>query len=181
MGAASRLWVVPIEILRRSRFTHFDLFVDSHLDCADSSPHRNGLMPLFRVKRLNSILPPTSVRTCKIGFSSIPKADLVEVSSTTKAAQIAKQKAHGAAAMGGHWLLSLMGSMLDEYRQCRNTTRFLVISLPPQEMTNFYSLFGKGPARQPGFALQLFNHNVNMSKIESRPSKNKTGNTSLWT
>ncbi len=179
--------VVPIENSTEGAVSHtLDLFVDSHLKiCAQILLRiENGLMasiPREEIKTLYS--HPQVFGQCKNWIlQNFPDADLVEVSSTTKAAQIAKAKAHeGAAAMGGPLAAEIYGlTMLDECIQdsATNTTRFLVIgekTCPPTGDDRTSILFSIKD--QPGSlvsALQLFeSHNVNMSKIESRPSKNK--------
>ena len=111
-----------------------------------------------------------------------PEADLVEVSSTTRAAEIARDKAaEGAAALGGPLAAELNGlTMIEECIQDRatNTTRFLVIgekTCPPTGRDRTSLLFAIHD--RPGSlvrALQAFEHfDINMSKIESRPSKRK--------
>jgi len=179
--------VVPIENSTEGAVSHtLDLFVDSPLKiCAQILLRiENGLMaaiPREEIKTLYS--HPQVFGQCKNWIlQNFPDADLVEVSSTTKAAQIAKDKAHeGAAAMGGKLAATLSKlTMLEENIQdsATNTTRFLVIgekTCPPTGNDRTSILFSVKD--KPGSlvaALQLFeNHNVNLSKIESRPSKNK--------
>jgi chorismate mutase/prephenate dehydratase len=111
-----------------------------------------------------------------------PEADLVEVSSTTKAAALAGENAHaGAAALGGKLAAELNGlTMLEESIQdsATNTTRFLVIgeeTCPATGNDRTSILFSIHD--RPGSlvkALQAFDKlNVNMRKIESRPSKQR--------
>jgi chorismate mutase/prephenate dehydratase len=106
----------------------------------------------------------------------------VECSSTTKAAHLAKHHAaDGAAAMGGPLAAEMAGlQMLDSAIQDRatNTTRFLVIgekTCPPTGKDRTSILFSVHD--RPGSlvrALQAFDSfAINMSKIESRPSKQK--------
>ena len=111
---------------------------------------------------------------------NFPSADLVEVSSTTRAAELVNEQA-GAAALGGRLAAELNGlEILDENIQDKatNTTRFLVLShkmCPPtgnDRTSVMFSLRDK-----PGSlfdALKPFNEfHINMSKIESRPSKQR--------
>ena len=108
--------------------------------------------------------------------------DQVEVSSTTKAAEIARDKAgEGAAALGGPLAAELYDlKLLEECIQDRstNTTRFLVIgekTCPSTGNDRTSILFAIND--RPGSlvsALQAFDHcQINLSKIESRPSKRK--------
>jgi chorismate mutase/prephenate dehydratase len=115
-------------------------------------------------------------------LKNFPHADLVEVSSTTKAAEIARDRAaEGAAALGGTLAAEMVGlTMLEETIQDRatNTTRFLVIgekTCPPTGNDRTSILFAIHD--RPGSlvsALKAFdNFHINMSKIESRPSKRR--------
>lgn len=179
--------VVPIENSTEGAVSHtLDLFVDS--------PLRICAQILLRINNnLLSALPREEIRTlyshpqvfgqCKNWIlKHFPEADLVEVSSTTKAAHLAKEKAsEGAAALGGRLAAELAGlEVLDEAIQDRatNTTRFLVIgekTCPPTGNDRTSILFAVHD--RPGSlvaALKAFDSfHINMSKIESRPSKQK--------
>ena len=179
--------VVPIENSTEGAVSHtLDLFVDSPLHiCAQILTRiENGLMasiPREDIKTLYS--HPQVFGQCRNWIlQNFPHADLVEVSSTTKAAALAKQNAKdGAAAMGGPLAAQLHGlTMLDECIQDRatNTTRFLVIgekTCPPTGNDRTSILFSMHD--RPGSlvkALHSFDSfKVNMSKIESRPSKQR--------
>ncbi|WP_018968721.1 prephenate dehydratase [Rubritalea marina] len=179
--------VVPIENSTEGAVSHtLDLFVDSPLKiCAQILMRiENGLMaciPKDEIKTLYS--HPQVFGQCRSWIlQHFPEADLVEVSSTTKAAKIAKEKAHeGAAAMGGPLAAEMYGlQMLESNIQDRatNTTRFLVIgekTCPPTGDDRTSLLFSIKD--QPGSlvkALQAFEDcAINMSKIESRPSKQR--------
>ena len=179
--------VVPIENSTEGAISHtLDLFVDSPLQiCAQVLLRiENGLMaciPREEIKTLYS--HPQVFGQCRNWIlRHFPHADLVEVSSTTKAAAIAKEKGHeGAAALGGKLAADLNGlTILEESIQDRatNTTRFLVIgekTCPPTGNDRTSILFSIHD--RPGSlvkALQAFDKlNVNMSKIESRPSKQR--------
>jgi chorismate mutase/prephenate dehydratase len=113
---------------------------------------------------------------------NFPEAGIIEVSSTTTAAHLAKENAaSGAAALGGplaaelHALEILEDSIQD---RATNTTRFLVIgenTCPPTGNDRTSVLFSIHD--RPGSlvrALQAFDQfHVNMSKIESRPSRQR--------
>jgi chorismate mutase/prephenate dehydratase len=179
--------VVPIENSTEGAISHtLDLFVDSPLQiCAQVLLRiENGLMaaiPREEIKTLYS--HPQVFGQCRNWIlRHFPDADLVEVSSTTKAAQIAQKKsADGAAALGGKLASELHGlTMLEESIQdsSTNTTRFLVIgekTCPATGSDRTSILFSIHD--RPGSlvnALQAFDKlNVNMSKIESRPSKQR--------
>ncbi len=179
--------VVPIENSTEGAVSHtLDLFVDSHLQiCAQI---------LLRIDHcLLSSIPREDIKTlyshpqvfgqCRNWIlRNFPEADLVEVSSTTKAAQLARENASaGAAALGGKLAAELNGlEIIEESIQDRatNTTRFLVIgekTCPATGHDRTSILFSIHD--RPGSlvnALQAFDKlNVNMSKIESRPSKQR--------
>lgn len=179
--------VVPIENSTEGAVSHtLDLFVESHLKiCAQVLLRiENGLMASIPREKIKTFYShPQVFGQCKNWIlQHFPHVDLVEVSSTTKAAQIAKEKAHeGAAALGGKLAAQLHGlQMLDECIQdsATNTTRFLIVgekTCPPTGSDRTSILFSLKD--KPGSlvsALHLFeSQNINLSKIESRPSKNK--------
>jgi chorismate mutase/prephenate dehydratase len=179
--------VVPIENSTEGAVSHtLDLFVDSPLQiCAQILLRiENGLMasiPREQIKTLYS--HPQVFGQCRNWIlRNFPEADLVEVSSTTRAAQLARDNAaQGAAALGGALAAEMNGlEMLESSIQDRatNTTRFLVIgekTCPPTGNDRTSILFAIHD--RPGSlvrALQAFDQfQINMSKIESRPSKRK--------
>lgn len=179
--------VVPIENSTEGAVSHtLDLFVDSPLQiCAQILLRiENGLMaaiPRDQIKTLYS--HPQVFGQCRNWIlRNFPDADLVEVSSTTRAAQIASEKAsEGAAALGGALAAEMNGlEMIESSIQDRatNTTRFLVIgekTCPPTGRDRTSVLFAIHD--RPGSlvnALKAFDQfQINMSKIESRPSKRK--------
>lgn len=179
--------VVPIENSTEGAVSHtLDLFVDSPLQiCAQILLRiENGLMasiPREDIKTLYS--HPQVFGQCRNWIlQNFPDADLVEVSSTTKAAKLARENAaDGAAAMGGKLAAEMNGlTMLDECIQdsSTNMTRFLVIgekTCPSTGKDRTSILFSVHD--NPGSlvkALQSFDQlNINMSKIESRPSKQR--------
>lgn len=179
--------VVPIENSTEGAVSHtLDLFVDSPLHiCAQILLRiENGLMAAIPREEIRTLYShPQVFGQCRTWIlRHFPEADLVEVSSTTRAAEIAKEKAlEGAAALGGPLAAELNGlTMLEECIQDRatNTTRFLVIgekTCPPTGKDRTSLLFAIHD--RPGSlvkALQAFEHfDINMSKIESRPSKRK--------
>jgi chorismate mutase/prephenate dehydratase len=179
--------VVPIENSTEGAVSHtLDLFVDSSLHiCAQILLRiENCLMsaiPREEIKTLYS--HPQVFGQCRAWLlKNFPEADLVEVSSTTKAAALAKEKQHeGAAALGGALAAEIHGlTLLETSIQDRatNTTRFLVIgekTCPPTGNDRTSILFAIND--RPGSlvsALQAFDKlHINLSKIESRPSKRK--------
>jgi len=184
---AASYGVVPIENSTEGAVNHtLDLFVDSPLHiCAQILLRiENGLMasiPREEIKTLYS--HPQVFGQCRAWIQrNFPQADLVEVSSTTKAAQLARDNAaQGAAALGGALAAEMYGLPLLETSiqdRATNTTRFLVIgekTCPRTGKDRTSILFAIHD--RPGSlvnALKSFDQfQINLSKIESRPSKRK--------
>ena len=179
--------VVPIENSTEGAVSHtLDLFVDSTLHICSQILLRiehclMSAIPREKIKTLYS--HPQVFGQCRNWIlKNFPEADLVEVSSTTKAAALAKEKSSaGAAALGGALAAEIHGlDLLESAIQDRatNTTRFLVIgekTCPPTGNDRTSILFAIND--RPGSlvsALKSFEHlHINLSKIESRPSKRK--------
>ncbi|MDB4673420.1 prephenate dehydratase [Verrucomicrobiales bacterium] len=177
--------VVPIENSTEGAVNHtLDLFADSSLKiCAQILLRiENALMSKESMEDIDVIYshPQVFGQCRKWLHQHFPKADLVEVSSTGKAAEIAARTPRSAA-MGGalsgeiHGLTVLENAVQDS---ATNTTRFLVLSeetCPPTGDDRTSLMFSV--RNQPGSliaALTPFNDfALNMSKIESRPSKQK--------
>ena len=179
--------VVPIENSTEGAVSHtLDLFVDSPLRICAQILLRidNNLLAAISREEVRTLYShPQVFGQCKNWIlRNLPDADLVEVSSTTKAAHLAHENAsEGAAALGGRLAAELAGlEVLDEAIQDRatNTTRFLVIgekTCPPTGNDRTSILFSVHD--RPGSlvaALKAFDSfEINMSKIESPPSKQK--------
>ncbi|TAG08733.1 MAG: prephenate dehydratase [Verrucomicrobia bacterium] len=184
---AANYGVVPIENSTEGAVSHtLDLFVDSPLHiCAQILMRiENGLMAAIPREQIRTLYShPQVFGQCRNWIlKHFPEADLVEVSSTTKAAQIARdQAAQGAAALGGPLAAEMYGlNLLEESIQDRatNTTRFLVIGEKPCPATgNDRTSILFAIHDRPGSlvkALQAFDQfHINLCKIESRPSKRK--------
>ena len=177
--------VVPIENSTEGAVNHtLDLFADS--------PLRICAQVLLRIE--NAIMSNCAKEDIKVIYSHpqvfgqcrnylnrhFPSVDLVECSSTTKAAEIAARTPKSAA-MGSPLAAQLHGlKVLEKSVQdsATNTTRFLVLSettCPPTGNDRTSIMFSvKNEAGSLYNALQPFNElRVNMSKIESRPSKQR--------
>ena len=179
--------VVPIENSTEGAVSHtLDLFVDSPLHICSQILLRieHSLMAKVAREEIKTLYShPQVFGQCRNWLhKNFPDVDTVEVSSTTKAAEIARdQAAEGAAALAGPLAAELYElNVLEERIQDRstNTTRFLVIgekTCPPTGNDRTSLLFAIHD--RPGSlvsALQAFDHcQINLSKIESRPSKRK--------
>lgn len=177
--------VVPIENSTEGAVSHtLDLFADSPLKiCAQVLLRiENALMAnCLRedIQRLYS--HPQVFGQCRAWLQQhFPNAEKIEVSSTTRAAQIAAREAN-AGALGGKLAAELYGLKVLESNiqdSATNTTRFLVLghkSCPPTGKDRTSIMFSVRD--KPGalyHALTPFSEfNINLSKIESRPSKRK--------
>lgn len=177
--------VVPIENSTEGAVTHtLDLFADSPLKIYGQVmlPIENNLMANCPREEIGTIYShPQIIAQCRgwLGrnFSGIQP---VEKSSSAVAAEIARDEP-GAAVLGGALLAEMYGlEVLERSIQdiSSNTTRFLVIShktCPPTGKDRTSVMFSVRD--EPGSlhkALEPFEKfAINMSKIESRPSKRR--------
>ena len=177
--------VVPIENSNEGAVTHtLDMFIDSpasinaeiYLDI-----HQN-LMSRYLPETISRIYShPIAFAQCRKWLAANMKGvEQINVSSTTRAAELAAGEA-GAAAVGSElaadmYGLSVIGKAIEDYPE--NKTRFLVIGLSKAERSErnktsiLFSI--KDHAGALYDALQPFKAgNINLTKIESRPSKKK--------
>ena len=177
--------VVPIENSTEGAVTHtYDMFVDSELKVCSQIvlPIRHNLMsagPRDQIKKLYSIAQVFA--QCRQWLQlNMPHVELIEVSSSTRAAEIAKSEPNSGA------LASALAAELydlkihDENIQdsSENVTRFLVIGrkYPPRTGNDKTSLMYSVQDRVGALhdTIAAFKKNkINMTKIESRPSKKK--------
>ena len=177
--------VVPIENSTEGAVNHtLDVFMDSELQiCAQIlmkiENHLVAKIPREQIQRVYS--HPQVFGQCRNWIrQNLPNAELVEVSTTARAAELAAGEDHAAAITGPmaaevHGLKILAASIQD---LASNTTRFLVIgrtASPPTGDDRTSLMFCVQD--KPGAlfdALEPFNRlKISMSKIESRPSKRK--------
>ncbi|HQW28210.1 MAG: prephenate dehydratase [Verrucomicrobiales bacterium] len=177
--------VVPIENSTEGAVTHtLDLFADSPLKIYGQvmMPIENNLMancPREEIRHIYS--HPQIIAQCRGWLSrNFREIQPVEKSSSAAAAEFAA-KEPGSAVLGGALLAELYGLLtLETSIQdiANNTTRFLVISqktCPPTGKDRTSVMFSVRD--EPGSlhrALEPFEKlAINMSKIESRPSKRR--------
>lgn len=177
--------VVPIENSTEGAVTHtYDMFVDSDLKiCAQILlPIRHNLMSAGRrdqIKKLYSI--SQVIAQCRQWIQvNMPQAELVEVSSSTRAAEIAKGEPN-AGALASALAAELYGLTIHDANiqdSSENVTRFLVIGrkYPVKTGNDKTSLMFSVQDRVGALhdciaAFKKFK--INMTKIESRPSKKK--------
>ena len=177
--------VVPIENSTEGAVTHtLDLFADSPLKIYGQvmMPIENNLMancPREEIRHIYS--HPQIIAQCRAWLSrNFREIQPIEKSSSAAAAEFAA-KEPGSAVLGGALLAELYGLLtLETSIQdiANNTTRFLVISqktCPPTGKDRTSVMFSVRD--EPGSlhrALEPFEKlAINMSKIESRPSKRR--------
>ncbi|MFT5467806.1 MAG: chorismate mutase/prephenate dehydratase [Verrucomicrobiales bacterium] len=177
--------VAPIENSTEGAVNHtLDLFADSPLKiCAEiMMPIENNLLsnkPVDRLERLYS--HPQVFGQCRSWLAqNFSHGETIEVSSTAKAAEMARDDPDGGA-LGGALLSEMHGLEIlapGIQDSASNTTRFLVIghkTCPPTGNDRTSIMFSV--RHEPGSlfdALKPFNEfRLNLRKIESRPSKRR--------
>lgn len=177
--------VVPVENSWEGAVNHtLDTFLESELQvCAQIllriQQHLLCNSELSAVRRIYS--HPQAFGQCRRWLqSNLPQAEWVEVSSTTRAAELAATEV-GAAAIAGKLASELYGlPILEQAIQdsAENTTRFLVIGQRPSPPTgNDRTSLLLTVSHEPGAlyrTLEPFQRlGINIGKIESRPSRRK--------
>lgn len=177
--------VVPIENSVEGAVTHtLDMFIDSDLRiCAqvllDVSHNLLSRSPMNKVKRVYS--NPQVFGQCRLWLKeNLPNAQLIEVSSTTRAAQIAGRQKNAAAIASALaakvYALKVVASAIED--SVHNITRFLVISNASAARTGsdktsvVFSIKDRVGALHD-MLVPFKKYKLNLTKIESRPSKKK--------
>ena len=177
--------VVPIENSTEGAVTHtYDMFVDSELKvCAQIMlPIHHNLMaacPRAQIKKVYSIAQVLA--QCRQWLQiNMPHAELIEVSSSTRAAEIAKSEPK-AGALASSLAAELYGLTVYEANiqdSSENVTRFLVIGrkYPPatgdDKTSIMFAVHDRVGALHDCIA-SFKKFKINMTKIESRPSRKK--------
>jgi len=177
--------VVPIENSIEGAVSHtLDMLVDADLKvCAqimlDITHNLLSREPEGRIQRIYS--NPQVFGQCRLWIeSNLPKADLVEVSSTTRAAQVAT-KERGAACIASllaakEYNLKIIARGIED--SPHNITKFLVIGKFESEPTGedktsiMFSIKDRVGALHD-MLMPFKRHRINLTKIESRPSKRR--------
>jgi chorismate mutase/prephenate dehydratase len=177
--------VVPIENSIEGAVSHtLDMFVDSDLKvCAqiilDVAHNLLANCPKLKIKRIYS--NPQVFGQCRIWLQeNLPGVDKIEVSSTTKAAQIAAREKYSAAIASllaaKVYKLKVVASDIED--SPHNITRFLVIGKTEVEPTGhdktsiMFSIKDRVGALHD-MLVPFKKYGINLTKIESRPSKKK--------
>jgi len=177
--------VVPIENSVEGAVSHtLDMFVDSELQiCSqtilDVAHHLLANCPKNKIRRIYS--NPQVFGQCRIWLQeNLPSAETIEVSSTTRAAQIAAKEKNSAciASLLAAKVYKLKVIASDIEDSPHNVTRFLLIGkgdvLPTghDRTSIMFSIKDKVGALHD-MLLPFKKHRINLTKIESRPSKKK--------
>ena len=177
--------VIPVENSIEGAVTHtLDMFLDSDLKiCAqvllEISHNLLSKYPKDRVKRIYSI--PQVFGQCRIWLqSNLHRAELVEVSSTTRGAQIAAKEKNAAAIASSLaakvYGLRVIAKDIQDFQH--NITRFMVIGKTESRATGadktsiVFSIKDRVGALHDMLA-PFRKYGINLTKIESRPSKKK--------
>ncbi|MCX5681147.1 MAG: prephenate dehydratase [Candidatus Omnitrophica bacterium] len=177
--------VVPIENSIEGAVTHtLDPLADSDLKiCAQITLEiSHNLLSKYPLERIRQVYSKDQVfGQCRNWLHrNLPHAELIEVSSTTKAAQIAAKKKNSAciasALAAQTYNLRIVKSGIEDFSH--NMTRFLVIGMqdvPPTGKDRTSLLFSiKDKVGALHDMLLPFSRNkINLTKIESRPSKKR--------
>lgn len=177
--------VIPIENSIEGAISHtLDMLVDSDLKiCAqimlDISHNLLANCSKNNIQKIYS--KPEVFGQCRLWLeSNLPKADLIETSSTTRAAQIAAKEKKAAAIASllaaKEWKLKVIARDIED--SPHNITRFLVIGKFEAEPTGhdktsiMFSIKDKVGALHD-MLMPFKKYKINLTKIESRPSKKR--------
>src|SRR6266850_8116625 len=177
--------VVPIENSTEGVVTHtLDMFVDSDLKIVSQIVLRVQHCLLSRCRRLQIkklFVHPQALAQCRAWVQNhLPRAEIIETSSNARSAEIAAREKY-AAAIAGVLAAEKYGVRileLDIQDNAANATRFLVLGRQCSPATNkdrtsvMFSLPDKVGALHNALA-PFRRYRINMTKIESRPSKRK--------
>jgi chorismate mutase / prephenate dehydratase len=178
--------VVPIENSTEGVVNHtLDSFIDSPLHISGEIVLGVSHCLLSRSGELGDVQKvyshPQAVAQCRKWLAeNLPRAAVIEVASTALAARLAKDDPQSAAVAselaGQLYDLRLVKRKIED--QVQNVTRFLVIGRAPAERTGRDKtsiLFSVKD--EPGVLFRVLapfaQHEVNLSKIESRPSRKR--------
>ncbi|MDO8627819.1 MAG: prephenate dehydratase [Candidatus Diapherotrites archaeon] len=176
--------VVPIENSTEGTVTHtLDMFLDAGLKISAEIRMnvKHSLLSKYKKEEIQKIYShPQALAQCrKYLAKNFPKAEIIEVASTAKAAEAASLY-HSSAAIASNlaarkYGLETLDSGIED--SSSNKTRFLVIgkelnrSSGKDKTSIVYSVPHKSGSLHDSLGV-LKKHGLNMTKIESRPSKN---------
>lgn len=178
--------VVPIENSTEGVVTHtLDVFVDSELKVVSQIvlPIQQCLIGRGRLSQIRRVYShPQALAQCRSWVQNhLPRAEVIESSSTTRAAQLAAARDRTTAAIASslaaeRYNLSVIAYNIQD--NPHNATRFLVLGRQSPPATGhdrtslMISVADKVGALHRAIA-PFRRYRVNMTKIESRPSKRR--------
>jgi chorismate mutase/prephenate dehydratase len=177
--------VVPVENSTEGVVTHtLDMFMDSDLKIVAQivMPISQCLMsrsPRARIKRL--YIHPQSLAQCRQWLQrNLPDVEILETASNARSAELAARE-KGAGAIAGLLAAEKYGLPVLEHNvqdNAENATRFLVLGrqCPPRtghDRTSLMFCIADRPGALHGAIAPFRKYRINMTKIESRPSKRK--------
>ncbi len=177
--------VVPVENSTEGVVTHtLDMFVDSELKIVAQIvlPVQHCLLSNFKRSRIKTLFThPQTLAQCR-GWvqTNLRSAEIVETSSNARSAELAKASRNAAAIAGviaaERYGLGILESNIQD--NPANATRFLVLGRQCSPATGrdrtslMFSINDKVGALYRALA-PFRRYKINMTKIESRPSKRK--------
>ncbi len=177
--------VVPIENSIEGAVTHtLDMFMDTDLKiCAqillDIAHNLLANCPKVKIRRIYS--NPQVFGQCRLWLQeNLPEAEKIEVSSTTRAAQLAAREKNSACIASSLaakvYKLKIVARDIED--SPHNFTRFLVIGkddvpVTGQDKTSIMFSIKDRVGALHEMLLPFKKYGVNLTKIESRPSKRK--------
>lgn len=177
--------VIPIENTTEGAVTHsLDMFIDSDLKiCSEVLLSiRHALLSNNPINEITKVYSKAEVfGQCRTWLKrNLPKAEIIEVSSTSHAAEIAaKEKSSAAIASilaARYYPVKIVAEDIEDFRT--NITRFLVVGQKSAKRTGqdktsiLFSVKDKVGALYE-VLIPFKKYKLNMTKIESRPSKKK--------
>ena len=177
--------VVPIENSIEGAVNYtLDMFMESDLKiCSEISLEiSHNLLAKCKMNRIKKVYSnPQVFGQCRMWLeSNLPRGELIEVSSTTKAAEIAVKEKYSAAIASllaaECYGLNVAARSIED--SAHNVTRFLVIGKVESNPTGkdktsiMFSLKDRIGALHD-MLVPFKKYKINMTKIESRPSKKK--------
>lgn len=177
--------VVPIENSTEGVVNHtLDMFVDSELKVVAQIqlPISHNLLSKVPRKQIKKLyVHPQTLAQCRLWIQKfLPEAEIVETSSNARSTQMAKRSRTAAAIAGVLCAEKYKLPVIEHDVQdnATNTTRFLVLGRECSPSTGndrtsiMFSIADKVGALHDALAT-LRTQKINMTKIESRPSKRR--------
>ncbi|MHB1308052.1 MAG: prephenate dehydratase [Limisphaerales bacterium] len=177
--------VVPVENSTEGVVTHtLDMFMDSELKIVAQivMPISQCLMSKARRDRLKRLyIHPQSLAQCRLWLQRhLPEVEIIETASNARSAELAARE-KSAAAIAGLLAAEKYGLPVLEHDiqdNAENATRFLVLGrqLSPRtgrDRTSLMFCIADRVGALHGAIAPFRRNRINMTKIESRPSKRK--------